>query len=195
MKLLWIDCETGGTEAKLHDITEIAGIVEIDGHVVEEFQLLLQPSMERRVTREALLLQNRTVDQVMSHPFTQREGKEKLVEVMGRYVDKYNRSDKFTWAGQNPLFDISFVQHLFKTQGDPYFGSWIDYHPLDLMAVIVALKSRGYFTGLPNFRLSSICRELNVELNNAHNAFDDIRATRAAYYKAISLIPEAPTRI
>lgn len=189
MKLLWLDFETGGLDPRLHDITEISGIVDIGGSAVEEFQLLLQPSMNQRLGQQALTLQGRTLEEVQNHPLTQREGREELIKIMSRYVDKYDRTDKFTWGGQNPSFDIAFAQHLWKTQGDPYFGAWFDYHPLDLMAVIAALKTRGYFPGLPNFKLVSICAALAIKLENAHNALEDIRATRAAFYKAIEIIP------
>lgn len=191
MKIIWIDVECGGLDPRLHDITEISGIIDIDGSPVEEFQLLLQPSMKQRVSLEALTLQGRTLDEVMSHPLTQREGREELIKIMGRYVDKYDRADKFIWAGQKPTFDMDFLQHMWRTQGDPYFGAWFDHHPLDLMALIVALRQRGYYRDMVNLKLASICAAVGVELRNAHNALEDVRATRAAFYKAIELIPLA----
>lgn len=192
MKILWIDTETGGLSSKDHDMTEISGIIDIDGNPVEEFQLLLQPSMVRRVTSEALILQHRTLDEVMAHPLSQHEGRQEIIKIMSRYVDRYDRNDKFIWAGQNPSFDMGFAQHWWKTQGDPYFGAWFDYHPIDLMAVMAALKLRGYFSSLQNFKLESICKELRVPLIDAHNALSDIRATRTAFYIAIDLIPWGP---
>lgn len=189
MKILWLDMETGGLDPKLHDIVEIAGLVDIDGVVLEEFQFLMQPSMRQRVGLEALTLQGRTLDEVMGHPLTQREGREELMKVMGRYVNKYDRADKFTWAGQNPTFDMGFGQHLWKTQGDPYFGAWFDYHPLDLIPLIVAARLRGYYQNMPNLKLATICQAVGLPPYRAHCALEDVRATRAAFYQVASLIP------
>lgn len=154
---------------------------------------MLQPSIKRRVTQEALTIQGRTLDEVMAHPLTQQEGKIEFAKILGRYVDKYDRLDKFLWGGQNPAFDMEFVKHLWSSHGDSYFGAWFYYHPLDLITMMVALRLRGYYTEMPNLKLGTICNALGVRLDNAHNALADVRATREAFYRAIDLMPQAPT--
>ena len=137
-KILWIDFETGGLNPKDCDITQAAGIIEIDGKVVEEFEFLARPDSPARVSAEALRVTGQTLEQVMAHPLSQRELYGKLLALFGRHVDKFKKSDKFIWAGQNPRFDMDFARALWTRSGDTYFGSWFWGTPVDLIERIPA---------------------------------------------------------
>lgn len=187
-KIAWIDCETGGLDAKEHDITQVAGIIEINGKVVEEFEILMRPDSPSRVTAEALAVTKQTIEQVMAHPSTQAEGYWVLTKILARYVDKYNKADKFVWAGQNPRFDMDFVRALWKKNQDQYFGSWFWPNPADLIGLTMAMTIRGHLPGLPNLRLHSVAEALKVPLD-AHKAIEDVRATRTCFYKLAERIP------
>lgn len=186
-KILWLDLETGGLDPRLHDITQIAGIVDINGKTVQEFNILVRPSSPERVTTEALAVTGKTLDEVMAHPYSQQEGYELLTGVLGRHVDKYNRSDKFVWAGQNAPFDMGFARELWRKNGDKYFGSWFHPQPMDLIGITVAMRLKGHLTGLPNLKLVSIAEALGIKLA-AHDAMNDIRATREAVYRQLEWI-------
>lgn len=189
-KICWLDLETGGLDPVTTDVTEIAGVIEIDGVVAEEFELLVSPSMAQRVTPEALQVQGKTVEQVMAHPVGQRQAWRQLKEILGRHVDQYDKEDKFVWAGQNPTFDQAFLKHLWKVQGDKYFHSWFHYAPVDLCTLVRVLQLRGHLAGLANVKLTTVAAALGVDLQ-AHRALNDIRATRECFHKLLRLVPEA----
>jgi DNA polymerase III alpha subunit (gram-positive type) len=189
-KLIWPDLETGGLDPRAHDITQLAFILEIGGKVVEEVELLMRPDSPERVSAEALDVQKRTLDQVMAHPLTQRQGYEEFVRVLSRHVDKFDPGDKLTWIGQNPRFDQDFVRELWRKQGDKYFGSWFMQQPVDLISLVVAAEMRGYFRDIGNRRLATVCNAMGIDIPQAHRALDDIRATRQCFRRLTQIIPE-----
>lgn len=191
VKMLWTDLETGGLNPRDHDITEIACLVDINGEVVEEFELLLCPAFAARVTPEALKVQGQTLEAVMAHPTNQREAWGLWKKMLGRYVNPYSPEDKFVWAGQNPQFDLGFARALWRREGDAYFGSWFHHAPVDLMATAAMMKLRGHLPGLANFKQQSIMNALGVGGVQSHRALDDIRNARACFYKLLEKIPQA----
>ena len=46
MNILWVDVETTGLDRHRHGIIQIAGMVEVDGEVVETFDLRMNPEAE-----------------------------------------------------------------------------------------------------------------------------------------------------
>ena len=194
LKLLWLDSETGGVLPKESDITQLAGIVEVDGDVKEEFNFLMRPDSPERVRPDALAVQKKTLEQVMAHPLSQREGYEALSAVLGKHCSKYDKADKFYLGGQNPKFDDDFLRELWQRHGDKYYGSYFWPYRLDLLSATMLLRTRGYYRDMENMKLGSICAVLGVPLGDgAHDALADIRATRACFRILASLIPEAPT--
>ncbi len=77
---------------------------------------------------------------------------------------------------------------MFREQGDKYFGAWFDNRPADLISLAVALKMRGLIDP-ENFKLGTLCGLFGVSLK-AHDALEDVRATRAVFQKMIEFFPE-----
>lgn len=59
MKVLYFDCETTGTDPIEQDITQISGLIEIDGKVVDKFNFRCQPLNWDGISPEALEAWNR----------------------------------------------------------------------------------------------------------------------------------------
>ena len=53
-KLLWIDVETSGLSCVKNDILTIAGIIEIDGNIAEEFYFKCQPHDWNTINEEEI---------------------------------------------------------------------------------------------------------------------------------------------
>ena len=187
MKIAWIDKETGGLDPKLHDITQIAAILEIDGRIVDELNLLVRPTSADRVSQEALDITKKTLEQVMAHPLSMVEAHAALVGALARFVNKYDREDKFIWAGQVPRFDMDFGREMFRRVGDAYFGSWFWPNPADLSGLVMALRMMGHFPKLKNCKLASVAEELKIT-HDAHEAMSDIRVTRKAFYHCARMV-------
>lgn len=187
MKLVFVDLETGGLDPAYADITEIAAIVDVDGVVVEEFEILMSATHVSRLQEEALHVQGKTADEIMKRPMGQRDGYTLFKALLERHKDP---GERLTWAGQNPEFDKKFARAMFKGQGDAGFlGRTFNHTPVDLATLAVALRIRGHLPGLVNHRLASIMAELNFPAPQTHRALDDIHNTRACFYRLLDKIP------
>ena len=180
MKILFFDVETTGLDAKKQDIIQIAGIVEIDGEVKEEFNFTCQPFSYENISKEALEVHGMDIEQLKTFQ-TPQEMYKKLTKIFDKYINRYNKLDKFIPAGQNVNFDIGFLIEFFKKNGNPYCMAYIDYHKLDLMALTMALHLNGK-EQFENFRLETVANKWGIEFS-AHDAMSDIRATRQAILK------------
>jgi DNA polymerase-3 subunit epsilon len=175
VKMLWVDTETTGLDPVKNDIIQLAGIVEIDGVVKEEFNIKCQPFDYETISPQALETNKMNVEQLKMFQAPQIAYKQ-LVSILDKYVDKYNKADKFTPVGQNVQFDINFLRQFFVKNNNKFFGSYVDYHSIDLMAL------SGFFTIIgkikpENLKLGTIAEIMKVEFN-AHDALEDIKATR-----------------
>jgi DNA polymerase III epsilon subunit-like protein len=185
MKLLYFDTETTGLHPAQNDILTIGGVIEIDGHVKEEFYLEMQPFNYDTISPEALKVNKLTVDQIrkfMSPNMAYRT----LVSKFDRFIDKYNRADKFVCVGQNVGFDIGFLTQFFLKNGNKYCGSYIDYHYLDTMVLLNTLRYKNILK-LENCKLETACKYFDIPIE-AHNALSDIKATRSLFKKLIQYI-------
>ena len=182
MKLLWLDTETTGLNKEKCDITQIAGIVIIDGEEKERFNFHCQPVNWENIEPVALEKTNMTVEKLKTFPMPQ-EAYTNFVALLDKYIDKYNKEDKFYMAGHNVQFDFEFVRTLFKKMGSDYFGSYFFYKTVDLMAFCTILHTAGLIN-LTSWSLESIAKYLEVPFDsNLHDAAVDIDLTRKCFCK------------
>lgn len=176
MKILYFDTETTGTNAQKHEIVQLAGILEIDGVVVEEFNYRCQPTMWDNIDPEALEVTHKTIEELKTYDRPQTVYSQ-FRAMLDRYVDKYNREDKVYPAGHNVGFDIEFLQAFFKRHGDPYgIGSYQNWRFLDTRIMANYLCAYGLITP-KTVTLGELCKIYSIPLD-AHDALNDIRATR-----------------
>ena len=178
-KIAWIDGETTGLDPLQNDLLTFSVIIEIDGQIKEKINLEMQPFNYKSITDEALRINGISIEQIKKFP-TPHEAHKKLVALFEKYVDRYNKTDKFIPAGYNVSFDVDFLFKLFQKCGDPYCGSYIDYHKLDIASLVLFFKIQGLFD-FDGFKLSEVCKALDIDLN-AHKSTDDIIATRKVYH-------------
>ena len=183
MKILFFDVETTGLDPKLHEIIQLAYILDVDGVPVLERSRFLRPLKPYNVTVDALSMQGRTMEQVLAfpHPF---EAYTHFLDDLGAHIDKYDKTDKAAPCAYNAPFDVSFLLSWFEQLNDPYLGSWIDLRRLlDPMPVLRMMDSV-YPSGLQDFKLATVARHFNIDLT-AHDALSDVRALRGIYYRTI----------
>ncbi|MBA7621073.1 3'-5' exonuclease DinG [subsurface metagenome] len=195
-KLFWVDLETTGTQPG-HEITECAFIIEINGKVKSERNILVRPlaidpnNVESGVVRpiddEALAITGCSVEDLKSSGrISGKELYRSLLDVVETYVDKFNRDDKFIMAGHNVSFDQRFLKALWDQCGDQYFGSWFFWETLNLLDVVkvwqVVIGKR-----LESKKLSDIAEYFGIPLEK-HQAINDIKATRDLFYQMLSEI-------
>lgn len=177
MKELWLDVETTGTDPIRHGIIQIAMIAVVDGEE-HEFERKISIFTQDEIDPEALRA-NGTDPQILPTYTRPRRVHEELLEWLGRYVDKYDRNDKFTPGGYNAdRFDLPFLQSWFKKCHDKWFGSWMNYMVIDPYAIAKFMRWTGRLD-LPNYQLATVCAAFDIPLgDDAHDALADVRATR-----------------
>jgi DNA polymerase III subunit epsilon len=175
MKTLYFDVETTGLDPVKNDIIQIAGLIEVDGEVKENFNFKMQPFSYENISEAAIATHGVTVEDMKNYD-RPHDIYQKIVMIFNKYIDKFDRNDKFIVCGYNVRFDIDFLNQFFKKNGNDflfsYFGSVKDPFP-----VVSYLKCMGKINP-GDLKLGTIANLFKIELENAHDALADVLATR-----------------
>lgn len=186
-KLIFIDTEGTGlinqfgekVNRKLeetHDIINLAGLIVIDGKVKAKFDYKCQPVHWKNIDPEALEINGVTEEELKTRPKPESVY-EDFIALMGKYVQKFNKKDKFTMAGWNVTYDLGMLLCFFNKMGDKYLGSWINMRKgVDYWQVAKYLDSKGCFD-LPDYKLGTVCDHFGIKIKGQHSALPDIIAT------------------
>lgn len=181
-KLFFYDLETTGTNPGRHGIHQISGEIVIDGKSVETFDFKVQPNPKAQIEDAALAVGGVTREQIMAYPpmgqvYTQ------LVTMLAKYVNKYDKTDKFHLVGYNNRgFDDNFFRGFFLQNGDNYFGSWFWADSIDVL-VLASTFLAARRAELPNFKLATVADFLGIDTTagKLHDASFDIFVTKAVF--------------
>jgi len=180
MKILYFDTETTGLYPFRHSLIQIAGLIEIDGEIKEQFDFKCKPTGE--IDPKALEIQNRTEAEIMEWPSPLTVYKS-LLALFDKYVDKFNPDDFMIPAGQNVGFDLNF---LFAFWPDKFLGSYLKgFYCMRTLSTMAYMDGRLKALNEKNrisFKLEHICKALGVEPGK-HDALRDILATRECIKK------------
>lgn len=182
MKLLFFDLETTGTNPGKHGIHQISGQIVIDGIVKESFDFHVQPNPKAIIEDEALAVAGVTREQIAQYP-PMATVYAQFIAMLGNYVDKFNKKDKFFLVGyNNAAFDNQFLRGFFLQNADKYFGSWFWANTLDVM-VLATNYLLDIRPDMENFKLSTVAATLGVQVDgdSLHNALYDIELTKAVF--------------
>lgn len=186
MKIFFFDIETTGTNFWQHGIHQISGCIDINGTPQEYFNFRAAPNPSAKIDPAALEIGRVTIEQIKAFP-SMEIIYNLLVKMLGNYVDKYNKQDKFYLAGfNNASFDNPFLRAFFVQNGDQYFGSWFWSNPLDTF-VLATPKLAPIRHQMPDFKLKTVCKYMGIEVDETklHDAEYDIELTRQLYYKCL----------
>lgn len=177
MKIFWFDIETTGLWENVHNIIQLATLIEIDGEVVDKHNWQMRPSNPQNISDEALACNKKTYVEIMAYPDPRKVFGE-IIKVLDSHISKYNRQDKFVPAGFNVGFDMKFLRAYFKLNYHTYFGSYFFNNIIiDPYMVVCSLVGMGKLPAFSDYKLETICKELGIELE-AHDALEDVLATR-----------------
>lgn len=181
-KQLMYDLETTGLDFNKHAIHQMSGIVLIDGVEKEKFDFRMAPHPTALIEPKALEVSNVTLEQIQAYPDNIMTYKE-IVLLLGKYVNKFNKLDKFQLIGYNNVkFDGDFLRAYFAHCGDKYFGSWFWNGSSDVM-VLAADYLQDERHLLENFQLRTVAKHLGIEVDESklHDAQYDIHLTWEVY--------------
>jgi DNA polymerase-3 subunit epsilon len=174
-KLFFYDLETTGTKFWKNGIHQISGAIVIDGEIKEKFDFKVKPYETALIEEEALKIANVTKEQIMEYP-SMKDVYSKIITMLSKYVDKFNKKDKFHLVGyNNASFDNPFFRAFFVQNNDVYFGSWFWSDSIDVM-VLASYKLLNKRSELIDFKQSSVAKYLGIEIDDSklHDAEYDI---------------------
>jgi len=149
-----VDIETTGGHANANNITEIAIVLHNGKEIEGKFTSLVNPCMP--IQRYVQGLTGITDAMVATAPKF-----EDLAENI------YNLLKDRIFVAHNVNFDYSFVKHQLAQAG----------YNLTTHKLCTIRLARKIFPDLPKYGLGTVCRELNIELNDRHRAAGDAIAT------------------
>jgi DNA polymerase-3 subunit epsilon len=111
----------------------------------------------------------------------------KLIDMLAKYVDKFNKKDKFYLVGYNSAsFDNPFFRAFFVQNGDNYFGSWFWSCPIDVM-VLAGQYLIADRPSMLDFKQGTVAKHLGITVDDSklHDAEYDIDICRKIYKAVI----------
>lgn len=163
----FLDCEFGGLDVDLHDLTEV-GIIMTDARLEESSEAQWRVrSRPERISKEAAKIFGYDEELWSKAP--------PLRQVLTEIVDLLPKDRKVIPAGQNVRMDVVFLERAFKKCGIPYP---FDYHVLDLATLFY---SWSLVAGEParaiSLRQAATTAGLLGVDGVAHRALEDARLT------------------
>ncbi|MGM9759830.1 MAG: exonuclease domain-containing protein, partial [Parabacteroides sp.] len=156
----------------------------IDGVSQESFDFRVCPNPQCDIDEEALRVCHVTREQILSYP-PMHEVYQQFIQMLGKYVDKYDKKDKFFLVGyNNSSFDNYFLKAFFVQNGDNYFYSWFWVNSIDVM-VLASQHLMAERPSMPDFKQETVARTLDIRIDPEllHDAAYDIQLTKAIYQK------------
>ncbi|KKM25630.1 hypothetical protein LCGC14_1593020 [marine sediment metagenome] len=184
-KLFFVDVETTGIDSIKNDIIQLGGLIEINGKIVEEINFTCQPFNYNTINATSLEINKTTIEELKTYQAPQT-AHNNLKQILEKYVDKYDKNDKFSPVGYNVGFDVDFLRQFFFKNYDKYYGSLIDYHKLDVFGLVFILEFKGLIK-LENYKLVTVAKYFGIEYEE-HDALEDIKVTREVFYKMLEYL-------
>lgn len=183
MKALFFDLETTGTYPGKHGIHQMSGMIVIDGEIKEKFDFKVRPNPQAEILDEALEVAGVTRDQILAYPPMGEVYHQFVDGILAKYVDRYNKTDKFFLVGyNNASFDNQFLRGFFLQNGDKYFGSWFWANCMDVM-VLATPYLAAKRAEMKDFKQGTVAKALGipVEDEKLHDALYDIEICKAIF--------------
>lgn len=187
---LALDSETGGLSPKTADmLTLYLAIVDENFKVLDELDLKLKPNDDRLPIADAEALKVNGID-LQKHlkdpdTITYAEAKDKIVEMIKKYLKKSGRHSNVRPMGYNLGFDLAFIQEYLFTQKE--WESQINYNTVDPKICVNFLKDCGWL-GPDLGSLVSVVKHFQIPMGTAHTAKADTLATVEVYKKLKELM-------
>ncbi len=190
MRFLWLDTETTGIEVADSAAFELAFILVDGGNVVCERCFFLNPLNDTiKYHEEAGKVHGYSEQDIKSFP-DEREQTPKIANFLAEARELWqkdgSKSEKLVIAGYNVEFDIKHLKALLERNGYKFE----DYFSNIIADVFVQVKRAGMQKALPYLpdrKLKTVAKHLGVNLENAHDALADIKATREVAGKLYKL--------
>lgn len=175
MKILWFDTETTGLDPVKNDIWQLAAEVDVDGQVVEKFEIKCQPRSIANCSEQALEVGGITRDQLM-----QLQEPQVAFMQLEVFLGRHGKAKFYPGGYKVADFDSPFLQKFFLKAGSNSYSSWFYWYPIDVYYLTLAAHAAAGVM-LPKYKLVDVCAHYGIPLTGAHDARYDIQATRELF--------------
>ncbi|WP_456443583.1 helicase C-terminal domain-containing protein [Caldithrix abyssi] len=170
-----VDLETTGLNPEMDRIIEIGAIRFVDGKEDAVFEELIDPGIPIPPFITSLTgIRNEDV-----------KGKPTIEEIFPRLLQFMGDA---AMVGQQVNFDAAFLEYQFRKQKND-FERWEDtqqrFKYLNNLRVDTLFLARIFMPFLNSFKLASLASEFDYDLDRAHRAVDDARATGHVFLELI----------
>ena len=181
MKRLWVDIETSGLDESRHGIVQIAGMVEINNNIEEKFDYKVKLMTGDKITKASIKSHGYSIEQIRTFTPSQEIYK-KLLKMFQKYIDPYDKKDKFHLVGYNAYFDYKFLRRFFEKNNFKWFGSYTWFPPTDIMQYANFYFEEQRYT-FNNFKLRTVAEHLGkiIDEDSLHDFSYDIELTKFIY--------------
>lgn len=186
MKKMFIDLETTGTDPRRHGIIQISGCFDQEGTDRKLFSMDVRPFDSDEVEESALVANGKTALEISSYDPAESVFV-KFISSLDRYIDKFDRNDKFQFIAYNSPFDDSFLRVFFdkcieKTAIKSFYGSYFSW-PDMCVARMAANQIGPDRNKLENFKLATACQHFGIVVDDSklHDATYDVDLTIKLY--------------
>lgn len=176
------DLETTGLLPWKNAIHQIGFKIIIDGDIKEEVSLRCSPWDGAVLDKKAMEMAGLTAESIQDFP-THKETYNKLCSILEKYVDKFNKKQKFHLLGyNNRQFDDQFFRQFFYKNGDKYFNSYFWGDSIDVM-ILASDYLKDERSNMPDFKLHTVAKHLGIEVDSGrlHEAMYDLYLTEQIY--------------
>ena len=179
MKALYLDLETTGTNPYSCGIHQVAATAVVGGGEWEKVWHI-KPH-DGAIFQDGWDVADVGQETVRNYPTTDEQFYTEFLAWLTTFVNKFDRQDKMFLIGWNTRFDEDFLRQVFKRRNNNFFGSYFFTPSLDVMQ-LAAWQLAHVRPTLANFKQTTVYEYLFAkELEDAHDALADIRATREIY--------------
>lgn len=184
-KLIFLDTETTGLDTNTAGLIEVAGLIDIDGKEVAAFDIKTNIYKDDVVDESALISNGVTIEEIHNYQ-NPRLAFAQLVKELGKYLDQYDKKDKFIALAYVADFDNRVVRKFFQKNNNQFFGSWWRNPWLDIFN-LAAYVYQDTWLEFENHKLATVAKHLGIPCDDCqtHNALYDATIARAIYYKMI----------
>src|SRR5690625_3265023 len=162
------DVETTGLSSVYDTIIEIAGVKIRNGEIIDQFESFANP--HRKLPDKIIDITGITDDMLVNAP--------EVDDVLKKF---HAWVDDSILVAHNATFDIGFLNQGYEKINLPRISSPV----IDTLEL-----ARFLFPQLGNHRLNTLCKHLNVELEQHHRAIYDAKATGYLFWKMVELLKE-----
>lgn len=182
MKKIFFDLETTGLDPDKCATHQLVMVFEINGKVRDTINWNIKPFEGALITQEALDVGGVTAEEIETY-VEERQIYKDLIRLLSKYVNRFDKCDKFHLVGyNNRFFDDRFLRAFFLRNGDSYYGSWFWADTLDVL-VLASQHLIWERHKMKNFKLATVAEFMGLEVEDEllHDATYDAKLTREIY--------------